>query len=189
MIESLYGKVLKICKDYIVLDVLGIGIKVYCSNPLFYNTEEKYFIECYALLKENEIDVYGFIDKDQKLLFLQLIKVSGVGPKTAFNMLKSSSIEQIVNSINYNDVDYLKGIGGIGIKTAKQLILELNGKIKINTLNENKAIYDTRIALKSLGFKNSEIDACFLKLKKNYDTSDECLKDCLREIEDDRRQG
>ncbi len=181
MLDYIKGSIKEVNKHYLVIEVkgFGIGLKIYHSNPFLYSIEQEYKILTYLQIKDEERNLFGFIDSYQKALFLHLIEVNGIGPKTAMNILSSDSTDNIILAINNSDINYLKSIGGIGLKTAQQIVITLNGKMKTMDINQSNIYIQTKEALRNLNFKNSEINEVFAKLKNNYSNVNECLKDAL----------
>lgn len=178
MFEYLKGNVVSIKKDFIVLDVRGIGFKIYYSDTSFFSLNNEYTIAIYYYVKEDDRSIYGFINEDERDLFLKLISVKGVGPKTAFNMLRSTDYSLIIKAIGSNDSEYLKGVGSIGIKISSQIVLELYNKYKEN-IKYDPILSESYNALRNFGFSNKEINYAFKNIK-DYSNSDECVSKCLK---------
>src|SRR3989339_91803 len=136
MISYLSGTVIHIDIKYFILNVNGVGYQVFANNETISNIqldqELKFFI--YTSVKEDAINLYGFKTLDELNFFKQLISVSGVGPKTALEIL-NQPINLIKTAIFTGDSAFLSKTPGIGKKTAERLILELKNKIEIDTLS------------------------------------------------------
>ena len=107
-------------------------------------------------VSENDVGLYGFESSEEKNLFLKLITVKGLGPRTAMNMLARSSSARLISSIEQGDVSALKAMPGIGAKTASQIILDLKGKlVQADTKLEKyeQPVQEALEALKNLGYK------------------------------------
>ena len=104
------------------------------SNILDFDINNIYIIYIYDVLKNESINLYGFKSNELKQLFLKIINVKGVGPKTAISMFKDYNEERIIKAINDEDTNFLKKLPNIGLKAAKQIILDLKGKL----VNENR---------------------------------------------------
>ena len=139
-------------------------------------------IYLYLNIKEDEHSLFGFKDKTEKQLFLKLISVKGVGPKTALPILATGSINGIIDAIERENILYLKKFPKIGEKVAKQIILDLKGKFKnINIevseeITSNEELYET---LKSLGYKDKEIKMVIPKISNDL-TLEEKVKEGLK---------
>ncbi len=130
MIYSLKGKVTILDENTITVDVGGVCYEVICSyytiSSLQNGTEQTIFT--YLQVKEDAFCLFGFKDKREKMLFLDLIEVSGVGPKMAITILSGLSFERLISAITSSDIKLLSSIKGLGKKTAERLVLELNNK-------------------------------------------------------------
>lgn len=155
MYEYIYGKIVKLESSYIVVDNNGIGYLIYVANPYNYkiNSEEKIYI--YQHIREDENALYGFKNSEEKELFLKLIGVKGLGCKMALPLL-SVDINNIESAIESENIDYLKKFPKIGDKVARQIILDLKGKL--NTGNNFSNLTELEETLKALGYKSSDIN-------------------------------
>lgn len=165
MFDYIYGKIVDIESNYIVIDNNGIGYMVYTPNPYSFNINENYKVYIYQYIREDENSLYGFKNKEEKNLFLKLIGVKGLGCKMALPILATGSTKDIVNAIEEGNILYLKKFPKIGDKVARQIILDLKGKL-VETSNDNVVNSEELIdALQALGYKNSDIN----KVIKNVD--------------------
>ena len=131
MYSYIKGIVTEIESNYISLDNNGIGYLIYTPNPYSFNVDSEYKVFIYELVKEDEISLYGFKTKEEKDLFLKLIEVKGLGCKMALPILATGSISGIVDAIERENILYLKKFPKIGDKVARQIILDLKGKLNI----------------------------------------------------------
>lgn len=181
MYEYLYGVIKDIESDYIVLDNNGIGYKIYTANPYSFKLEENVTIYLYQQIREDENSLYGFKTKDDRNFFLKLINVKGLGCKMALPMLASGNIQDIILAIEEENINYLKKFPKIGDKVARQIILDLKGKLVSNETKKivNEELIDT---LKSLGYKPADINKILpnIKTEKLEDQVKEALKLLLR---------
>ena len=133
MYEYISGRLAELNPAEAIIEAGGIGYKILISLGTFSEIEHKTGIDVklylYHLLREDNEELYGFADKDERALFMQLISVNGVGCGTARMMLSSLSSEELQNAIIGQDVRKIKSIKGIGTKTAERIILELKDKI------------------------------------------------------------
>ena len=168
MIGYLRGKIIDKRANEVWLDVAGVGyrVKTQSSNVKCQNGEE---VELYihTAVREDAITLYGFESREDLELFEMLIEVSGVGPKTAMEIVSASSADQIVNAIRQADVAFFGRIKGIGKKSAQRIIIDLKNKIgslkevDLASEDEESAVF---MALKQFGFKASEIQAAMKKI-------------------------
>lgn len=197
MYEYLTGLVTMVEPRYIVIDVNGIGYRLLVANPYRYHVDHKKVVKVfvYQAVRDDDISLFGFNDQDEKNLFLQLINVSGIGPKSALAILANPDHEELINAIANDDVKYLTKFPGIGKKTASQICLDLKDKISNLTANEtdllkplsvtetsvNRDLNDALEALTALGYKEREVKRIKKELEKEEPVStEEYLRHALR---------
>lgn len=196
MYEYIKGTLVDLSPTEVVVDNNGIGYKILISlqtySKLIRDSDIKLFI--YHHLREDTELLFGFIDKDERYIFLNLISVSGIGPNTARMMLSSMTSEEIRNAIISGDVNKLKGIKGVGIKTAQRLLVELKDKIGKGSSDDfNSILFNTEqseikseasTALILLGFTRTNVEkAIDAVLKENQSVSLEALiKQALKRL-------
>jgi len=131
MIDYVKGKIVEITPNDVVVDVNGIGFHAQISLQTFSKLEKVQDAKVYLhhVLREDEELFYGFADKDERELFRLLISVSGIGVGTARLMLSSLTCDEIRDAIISDNVTRIKGVKGIGLKSAQRVILELKDKI------------------------------------------------------------
>ena len=165
MYSYIKGVITIIDTSYVVLENNGIGYMIYVANPYSYKENEEVIIYLYQQIREDENTLYGFKTKDDKDLFLKLISVKGLGCKMALPMLSGDNKDAILDAIDTGNVSYLKKFPKIGDKVARQIILDLKGKLasddKKDSLNNFEELTET---LKSLGYKPNDIKKVFSKL-------------------------
>ena len=159
----MYGYIKGIIKDiesnYIIIDNNDIGYLIYVPNPYSYKLDESYLIYTYNCVREDEYSLYGFNNKEELNLFLKLISVKGLGPKMALPMLATGSINGIIDAIDRENILYLKKFPKIGDKVARQIILDLKGKISSTSVSSGISIENDELtdALVALGYKQADI--------------------------------
>ena len=175
------GRVTKISPKNIILENNGIGYILIVSNPYNFKLNEEYKVFTYQYVREDVIDLYGFILEEEKDLFLKLISVSGIGPKSALSILASSSVANVVKAIEDRNDAYLRKFPGIGTKASQQIILDLKGKISFEeTANLPSAkMQDVEDALVALGYSKKELTKILAKLDGSKDEA-ELIKDALK---------
>ena len=190
MIEYIYGSVVEKKTNYCIIDINGMGYNIIISLNTFNNLpdiNEKVKILTYFSVSENNQSLFGFFDREEKELFLLLIGVSGIGPKTAINMLSAVPPKEFKNRLIAGEVKMLTSLPGIGPKTARRIIVELKDKF-IDSGNEELPIEedntntDAFYALKSLGFRSNDIRRVVNEvLKENKDLKTELvIKESLK---------
>jgi holliday junction DNA helicase RuvA len=159
MIAYLKGTVQFIASDYIVVEVNQIGYRVITPNPYGYKMGDEVTVSTYLNVREDAMDLYGFVNLETKELFEKLISVTGIGPKSACAILAGGNVNDVVSAISRGDVKYLTKFPKVGPKTAQQIILDLKGKLKqVEALPSNQALDEAMEALKALGYSDKEID-------------------------------
>ncbi len=143
--------------NYIVIDNNGIGYMVFVSNPYAFKEGENYKVYIYSHLREDEHTLYGFKTTEERDLFLKLINVKGVGPKIALPIL-AGSVDAVYDAIERENLLYLTKFPKVGDKMARQIILDLKGKlVKNNDLFTNDGLDELMNVLESLGYKKADI--------------------------------
>ena len=180
MIGHLKGQIISKNPPEIVMEVGGIGYELLCPMSTFYelgNPDDEILLFTHLSIKEDAHTLFGFISKDEKNIFRELIRVNGVGPKVALAILSHLSVISLIECIATEDSDLLAKTPGIGKKTALKLIVELqdrlskvelvsspsraNGFRQSSNPNAKQAIE----ALQSLGFKTKEAKLKHIHLK------------------------
>ena len=156
MYEYLKGDITKQFANYIVIECNGVGYKVYNPNPYVFKDTSNVKVYVYNHIREEENLLFGFKTEDERDLFLKLIDVKGLGPRMAITMLASCSINGIVDAIDRENILYLKKIPKIGEKLARQIILDLKGKLVMSEQN-NEVSDELTLALEALGYKSADI--------------------------------
>lgn len=131
MYAYIQGEITDISDNTIVVETAGVGYELYVSQNTIKNIKlgETGRLYTYLAVREDGMSLFGFADKKEKALFLKLIKVNGVGPKGAMDILGGMSLNDLVSAIATGNSAMLCGIKGIGKKTAERIILDLKDKI------------------------------------------------------------
>ena len=177
MIDSIFGKLIKKEPTYAVTDIDGIRFKINISVSTYEKlptTGGPVELLTYLHVREDILDLYGFSEDTERDLFIKLISVSGIGPRSAITILSGATPKEFKNRIISENVKSLTAIPGIGPKTAKRIILELKEKFigedvnitnLIGTEKISDEIYDVIQALLSLGYKRGQINEALEKIK------------------------
>ena len=176
------GIVKEIDSNYIVLENNDIGYVIYVPNPYSYILNNTYQVYIYTKVAEDEYSLYGFKTREDKELFLKLISVKGLGPKMALPILATGTIESIADAIENNNLNYLKKFPKIGDKVAKQMVLDLKGKLNtINTgLFKNEDLSnELSEVLSGLGYKQVDINRVISKVDAKQ-SLEEQIKEALK---------
>tara|TARA_B100001769_G_scaffold268729_1_gene257618 strand:- start:1371 stop:1952 length:582 start_codon:yes stop_codon:yes gene_type:complete len=189
MISFIRGKKVEIDPAKLILDVNGIGYEINISLRTFSKIKDKKEINIHTYLnvKEDSHTLYGFNSKSEKQTFLSLLSINGVGPSTGIMILSSISADEFNKAIISSDVNKIKSVKGIGLKTAERIILELKDKISIDDISDDfsdsfdNTIRDEALsALSSLGISKNIVDKHINDiLKRNENIS---LEDLIKEV-------
>jgi Holliday junction DNA helicase RuvA len=183
-------------KDYVVIDVGGLGYKVFMPETSIENIGElgdKVKVHTYYKVREDDISIFGFNTAEELRLFELLISVSGVGAKTAVVMLSTIKPSEFAMAVISNDITKLVKIPGVGKKSAQRIVLELKDKLnkeeglgqiesaKIKEeIQENTNVNEAVSALRVLGFSVKEIESAFEKIDKQEKTVEDLIKSGLK---------
>lgn len=178
MYDYISGKIAELNPAFVVLDNGGVGYMINISfttyNEIAKMSEQSVKLFVYEAIREDAHVLYGFMSRRERELFLMLISVSGVGPNTARMILSSLSANELEQCIASGNVGMLKGVKGIGAKTAQRILVDLKDKIKVagDTLLDNNsapsAVYDEALAaLAALGFTQQVSQKALKKLLKD----------------------
>ena len=173
------GIVTEIESNYIILENNNIGYLIYVANPYSYQLNNEYKVYTYTQIKEDEHLLYGFKEKEEKELFLKLISVKGLGCKMALPILATGSINGIVDAIDRENILYLKKFPKIGDKVARQIILDLKGKLTSSTKDTITINSELVEVLSSLGYKNQDIKKVLPNVDNNI-SLEEQVKEALK---------
>ncbi|MCL2680046.1 MAG: Holliday junction branch migration protein RuvA [Coriobacteriia bacterium] len=207
MIAFLAGTIAHKSSDRLYLEVRGVGYELLASTrtlSMIGSTGEDLLLYTHLHVRENEVSLFGFIDEEEKRVFLALIDVSGIGPKVALAVLSSLQPQMLAGAVATEDVALLSSVPGIGKKTAQRLIIELKGKIErvfptfvgaagsdgagggnsaaaTAAGSEHSAFADAQAALFSMGFSAAEIAEAFAGAAADAD-SETLLKYALAKM-------
>jgi holliday junction DNA helicase RuvA len=133
MIAQLAGALAYKSPEHLVVDVQGVGYQVFVSLNAFYRLPEPgnpVRLLIHTHVREDALNLYGFLDREEKDLFLLLLNVSGIGPRLALNILSGTPSQELESALEAGDLVRLVAIPGVGKKTAERLVVELRDKIK-----------------------------------------------------------
>lgn len=187
MINSLSGKIIDLTGNEITLDVNGVGYQVFIPVRLALSIKLDASVRMYIYthVREDQLQLYGFTDKPDKQIFMQLLSVSGIGAKTALAILSSGSAETIAAAISNADVDYFSSIPGIGKKSSQRIIVDLKPKLGAIKELDLSATENPQVlsALKSLGFTASEAKQALSKIDNKHQLSEsDIIRQALKNL-------
>lgn len=178
MFDFIEGTIKDIYSDSIVIETCGIGFKVFTPNPYVFKEEESAKVYLYNKVAEDDYSLYGFKSKEERELFLKLINVKGLGPKIALPILAGGNVDGVKDAIERENILYLTKFPKVGEKLARQIILDLKGKLvsKNEQANVNNELFEV---LESLGYKKPDIN----RVIKDVDSSlsiEQQIKEALK---------
>jgi len=201
VIEFVRGYVDYVNPEYIVVENNEVGYLIYTPNPFVFHKshQEKVTVYTYHYVREDTLALYGFKTREERALFVKLLNVSGIGPKGGLAILATGQPEQVVKAIENEDEKFLVKFPGVGKKTARQMILDLKGKVEdllpepvTGLFDEDgqqsgskdssftTALEEALEALKVLGYAEREINKVVPKLKGEDMTTDQYIKKALQ---------
>jgi len=185
MISYLHGQIILKKDKFIILEVAGIGYKVFLSRQSLLKLPEigqdvKLF--CFQNVKEEALDLYGFLSYDELDFFEVLMDIRGVGPKSALDIASLGSLEKIKDRILKQDEKIFEGIPGIGAKKAMTIILELTGKIQLLSGQKKGAQDPAEDALTQLGFSKQQAKDALAKVPNEIKDMEERIKLALKSL-------
>lgn len=188
MISSLRGKISRIAGNWIEVDIGGVGYEVQCQmTNVQCQIGEEIKLYIHMAVSENDISLFGFKTIEELDLFKMLITVSGVGPKTAAQILGNTNSLAVIKAIGDADVEFFKKLKGIGLKTAQRIIVDLKSKIgglgELNLKDELPLLEDDVVlSLRQLGFDRKEIDKVVRSIPTEIKSTEERLSWCLQNL-------
>ncbi|RDU67683.1 Holliday junction branch migration protein RuvA [Helicobacter didelphidarum] len=186
MIVRLKGQIENLLPTSVELEVQGVTyfIEISLLTSLELQNKSQITLEIAQIIREDSHLLYGFASKQEREIFLHILKVNGVGPKIALTILSSFSVNQFLSIVQTNNLSALKGVKGIGAKVAGKIMLEFTGytqNVQTQENNNTKLAYDALIAL---GFKDSEINTALQSLhaeESNF-APNEIVKNILKRM-------
>ena len=183
MISRLTGKLIEKTPPQIVIDVNGVGYEADVSMQTFYNLPplgETVQVFTQLVFREDAHLLFGFATAEERKTFRQLIKVSGIGAKTALGILSAMTADELAQAVAEEDVKRLSSAPGIGKKTAERMVLELRGKLITHTVtdglfaapSENDETNDIVSTLLALGYSEREAKAAVKGIPKGTDVGE-----------------
>ncbi|GBE05192.1 Holliday junction ATP-dependent DNA helicase RuvA [bacterium BMS3Abin10] len=190
MIASLKGIVYSKKPEEIVVDVHGIGYHVcvpLSSLGSMPSPGEEVFLHTYTHVREDALQLYGFLSEEEKKIFIKLININGVGPKLGLAILSGMPVERFIEAVHNEDLPMLTTISGLGKKTASRLILELRGKLlpqdTTSFSREHQTAGDAVSALINLGYKKTDSEkAVETALTGSSGSLEDIIKEALKHL-------
>jgi len=199
MYDYIKGNVTRVTPEYIVLENQGIGWRLFTPNPFAFRLSEvEQIVYVHLHVREDAELLFGFTSLEQRELFRKLILVSGIGPKGALAILASGNPSHVIQAIEMEDEAFLVKFPGVGKKTARQMILDLKGKLgalmhnielpssedelQLFVEETDEALEEAMLALAALGYSERELLKVKPQLEENesLSTTDEYMKEALK---------
>lgn len=182
MYSYIKGTITEIKAASITVENHHIGYKLITPNPFKFQKNEEMTVYLYQRVMDDKIILYGFKSRREKELFIKLISVSGIGPKSANAILASGSVDAISRAIENGEHKYLQQFPGIGPKASQQIVLDLKGKIDIDSSKETSdSLAEVDEALSALGYNKREIRRAMKHLDSDEKT-DVLVKQALKNM-------
>ncbi len=187
MIATLKGIISYIDTPYIIIDVSGVGYRVLVSTPVLSSItlEQETKLFTYTHVREDILDLYGFLQQQDLKLFERLISVSGIGPKTAMGVFALGSSNDIISAILAGDSGFFEGVPRLGKKNAQKLIIELQSKLGHDTnfevsTGEGSKNGEIILALEQFGFSQKEAREALKNIQGKGESVEEKIKLALK---------
>lgn len=185
MIGFLSGKLLSRHDPYLLIDVHGVGYKVYASHDLLtdFHIGEAIHAFIHTHVREDALELYGFQDAPSLELFELLISVNGVGPKTAINVFALGKKDAILQAIRKADVDFFTGVPRLGKKNAQKIIIDLKNKLgAVEDIDLGEEDSEVLTALTQFGFSPDEARKAVRSVGDKGKTTEEKIKLALKQL-------
>ncbi|PCF67783.1 Holliday junction branch migration protein RuvA [Staphylococcus pseudintermedius] len=197
MYAYISGKLTALHPTHIIVETTsGIGYEIQTPNSYRFQKNLDQTVKVYTslIVREDAQLLYGFIDQEEKDMFLSLIKVTGIGPKSALAILAASSPNEVKRAIENENDAYLTQFPGIGKKTARQIVLDLKGKVvvteevsegllEIATEQADLAVQEALLALEALGYSKRELKKVEKAMQQQiFSDVDEAVKYGLKQL-------
>jgi len=189
MISYLEGKILDKNEKFFVVDVNGVGYKIFSHSGILVKIPENgqnVKIWTHLYVREDAMDLYGFLNKEELEFFEILISISGIGPRSALGILEVAPVSSLKQAIVSEDETFFTKVSGIGRKTALRLILELKNKLAKTVVLEKggsfKEMGDAFEALVALGYRQGDVRRVLNELPKDTKSAEAKVKEALKRL-------
>lgn len=180
MYSYIKGNVINTEGNILILENNDIGYQINMANPFVFNIGDQALVYIYQNIKEEDNSLFGFKTIEEKNMFLKLINVKGIGPKMALPMLATGNINGLIDAIERENVLYLKKFPKVGDKVARQIILDLKGKLTVDKDSEVSIETDELVnILLGLGYKQADIKSVLAKVNHSL-SIEEQVKQALK---------
>ncbi len=186
MISHLRGKILSNTLKSAVIDVGGVGYKIFATPDTLTDINknpENASVYTYLAVRENALDLYGFSSEEELDFFELLISISGIGPKSALAILSGAGLDALKTAVVSGNANHLTKISGVGRKNAEKIVLELHGKIEASNEGNSEIMQtgsDAIEALQALGYSQREAREALKKVPKEITSISDIVKQALK---------
>jgi holliday junction DNA helicase RuvA len=185
MIAKIEGIVWDSNNKFITVGVGGVGFKIYTTTETkeVSQSGEKISLFTHLVVREDALDLYGFLTEEELNFFEMIISISGIGPKTAINVLNVSSVSALKRAISTGDTTHLTKVSGIGKKIADKMVLELKDKVKISESDTDITLrdeIDAVEALKALGYTQNDARRALSEVERKITKTGDRIKEALK---------
>jgi len=185
MIAKIEGIVWDTNNKFLTVGVGGIGFKIYSTTEIKTTSHkgQKISLFTHLVVREDALDLYGFLTEEELKFFEMIISISGIGPKTGLNVLNISSVSALKRAISSGDTSHLTKVSGIGKKIAEKMVLELKDKVMITEEESDMNLRDEIDAiegLKSLGYAPKDARDALREIDKKLTKTGDRIKAALK---------
>lgn len=188
MIGYLSGKVISVQEKSIIVNVSGVGYKVFVSPAVLQSITQEDFVNLwiFTAVREDTLDLFGFTSQNEQEVFELLLSVSGIGPKSALGILSVADMGSLIHAIKTENLTYLTQVSGIGKKTAERIVIELKDKVEKIALeytsSEPEHMRDVIDALLAMGYHEKLIRESLRNINTNLENTSEIIREALKEL-------
>ena len=188
MLYSISGNLILKKENFLVIESAQIAFKIFAPASVLANLPglgEKVRIYCYLHVREDALELYGFLNEKELELFERLNTISGIGPKSAIGIMGVAKIDQLVAAINEGKTELLTRASGIGRKTSERIVLELKGKLSTASAPQVLSLMESDVELEevlvSLGYSRAQAKFAIGKLDPKISNFKDRLKEVLKQ--------
>ena len=184
MIATVHGEITEKFADSLIVEIQGLGYELIVAvddwGASTVGSKQRFYI--YEQIREDSYNLYGFIRLSSKQLFAQLLSVNGVGPKVAMGILSSAGESRLRQAIASGDPDLLKGVSGVGPKTAQRVIMDLRGKVEEGAVGFAPVSDSTYQALVALGYTSAQASSAVAQIPDDITDDQARIKAALKGV-------
>jgi holliday junction DNA helicase RuvA len=189
MIDAIRGEIVSVGTDHVCIETAGITYQIFCPSETLRACHERLVDQLFThlVVRDDAMQLYGFVSTDAREIFRKLLTVGQVGPKLALQILSSMPTDSLIEAIRANDVTRLTSVKGIGEKTAQRILIDLRDKIAAGSAGEFQNLFlvpDEETALraltsKSLGFSSREARQAIMQLREKKLDAESLVREAL----------